>query len=100
MLRRTPTGLGFFASLAGLLLLASGQPAKAQDWRASFKEFRIGILGGENTQDRLKRYDGLQKLVESKLGVPVKLFPSADYAGVMQGMAAGQLEAAEFGASG
>jgi phosphonate transport system substrate-binding protein len=32
--------------------------------------------------------------------VPVKLFPAADYAGVMQGIAAGQLEAAEFGASG
>jgi phosphonate transport system substrate-binding protein len=30
----------------------------------------------------------------------VKLFPSADYAGVMQGIAAGQLDAAEFGASG
>ena len=34
------------------------------------------------------------------LGIPVKLFPAADYAGVMQGIAAGQLEAAEFGASG
>ena len=34
------------------------------------------------------------------LGMPVKLFPAADYAGVMQGIAAGQLEAAEFGASG
>ena len=32
--------------------------------------------------------------------MPVKLFPAADYAGVMQGIAAGQLEAAEFGASG
>ena len=30
----------------------------------------------------------------------MKLFPAADYAGVMQGIAAGQLEAAEFGASG
>jgi phosphonate transport system substrate-binding protein len=30
----------------------------------------------------------------------IKLFPAADYAGVMQGIVAGQLEAAEFGASG
>ena len=37
---------------------------------------------------------------EQKLGIPVKLFPAADYAGVMQGIAAGQLEMAEFGASG
>jgi phosphonate transport system substrate-binding protein len=64
------------------------------------KEFRIGILGGENTQDRLARYDKFQALLSQYLGMPVKLFPAADYAGVMQGIAAGQLEAAEFGASG
>lgn len=64
------------------------------------KEFRIGILGGENTQDRLARYDKFQSLLQQNLGMPVKLFPAADYAGVMQGIAAGQLEAAEFGASG
>jgi phosphonate transport system substrate-binding protein len=88
-------------ALATLFLpLAFARPAAAQDWKATIKEFRIGILGGENTQDRLKRYDGFQKLLEAKLGVPVTLFPSADYAGVMQGIAAGQLEAAEFGASG
>ena len=38
--------------------------------------------------------------MSQQLGMPVKLFPAADYAGVMQGIAAGQLEAAEFGASG
>jgi phosphonate transport system substrate-binding protein len=66
----------------------------------AIKEFRIGILGGENTQDRLARYDKFRALLVEKLGMPVKLFPAADYAGVMHGIAAGQLEAAEFGASG
>ena len=64
------------------------------------KEFRVGLLGGENTQDRLARYGKFQQLLEQKLGIPVKLFPAADYAGVMQGIAAGQLEMAGFGASG
>jgi phosphonate transport system substrate-binding protein len=77
-----------------------GRVAVAQGWKATVKEIRIGLMGGENTQDRLQRYDGFQKLLEAKLGVPVKLFPSADYAGVMQGVAAGQLDAAAFGASG
>src|ERR1700683_3332466 len=95
MLRRTLVSL----LLAILVVLGFGQPVAAQDWKATIKEFRVGILGGENTQDRLKSYDGFQKLLEARLGVPVKLFPSADYAGVMQGIAAGQLEAAEFGAS-
>jgi phosphonate transport system substrate-binding protein len=96
MLRRT------LIALAPAILLPCGAslPARAQDWKATITEFRVGILGGENTQDRLKSYDGFQKLLQVRLGVPVKLFPSADYAGVMQGIAAGQLEAAEFGASG
>lgn len=97
MVRRGFTRMALAVAL-GLGL--SGPHAQAQDWKSQFKEFRIGILGGENTQDRLKQYDGFQKLLEAKLGVPVKLFPAADYAGVMQGIAAGQLEAAEFGASG
>ncbi len=100
IIRRTLAGLALAATLAVSLPLALSQPAQAQDWKGTIKEFRIGILGGENTQDRLKQYDGFQKLLEAKLGVPVKLFPSADYAGVMQGIAAGQLDAAEFGASG
>jgi phosphonate transport system substrate-binding protein len=93
-----------FARLALALVvgLGIGLPSHghAQDWKSQVKEFRVGILGGENTQDRLAQYDGFQKLLQANLGVPVKLFPAADYAGVMQGIAAGQLEAAEFGASG
>ena len=91
--RRAFAGMTLTAALAASL-------ARAQDGKGSLKEIRIGLLGGENTQDRLKRYDGFQKLLETAMGMPVKLFPSADYAGVMQGIAAGQLEAAEFGASG
>lgn len=98
MIRRSFTRLAL-AAVAGLVL-ATPATGYAQDWRSQFKEFRIGLLGGENTQDRLARYDGFQKLLQAKLGIPVKLYPAADYAGVMQGMAAGQLEAAEFGASG
>jgi len=87
-----------FAYLA-LASMVAPQLAQGQDWKAEVKEFRIGLLGGENTQDRLKRYDGFQKLLQEKLGVPVKVFPAADYAGVMQGLAAGQLDATEFSPS-
>lgn len=97
MLRRTLTRMALVA-VAGLGI-AMPTASRADDWKSQIKEFRVGILGGENTQDRLKKYDGFQRLLQEKLGVPVKLFPAADYAGVMQGIAAGQLEAAEFGAS-
>jgi len=83
------------AAALGLGLAA----AHSDSDKDKIKEFRVGILGGENTQDRLARYDNFKQLLSQHLGVPVKLFPAADYAGVMQGIAAGQLEAAEFGAS-
>ncbi len=92
MFRRRFTQLGLASALVC-------KPTLAQDWRAQVKEFRIGLLGGENTQDRLKRYDGFQRLLQEKLNVPVRLFPAGDYAGVMQGLAAGQLDATEFSPS-
>ena len=95
MLRRHAIAMGA-ASLEMAALGLGSTGARAQ----TLTLFRIGILGGENTQDRLARYDEFQKLLEAHLKIPVKLFPAADYAGVMQGIAAGQLEAAEFGASG
>jgi len=87
-----------FTNLALAAIVAPGL-AWGQDWKATVKEFRIGLLGGENTQDRLKRYDSFQRLLQEKLGIPVKIFPAADYAGVMQGLAAGQLDATEFSPS-
>lgn len=92
MFRRQAITLSAVALGSGLI----GTRARAQ----RLTEFRIGILGGENTQDRLARYDEFQKLLSEHLHMQVKLFPAADYAGVMQAIAAGQLEAAEFGASG
>ena len=73
--------------------------AYAQDWKQQVKELRIGLLGGENTSTHLARYDGFQHLLQEKFGVPITLYPAADYAGVMQAMAAGQLDLAEFGPS-
>jgi phosphonate transport system substrate-binding protein len=86
----------FLAVLAVMLCLGV---AAAQADSAKLKEFRLGLLGGENTQDRLARYNEFQKLLAERLGMPVKLFPAADYAGVMQAIAAGQLDGAQFSGS-
>ena len=64
------------------------------------EEFRIGILGGENAQDRMNSYSCLQTYAEEELGVPVKLFAPADYNGVIQGLLGGTLDMAWLGASG
>jgi phosphate/phosphite/phosphonate ABC transporter binding protein len=66
------------------------------------KEFRIGLIGGENEADRLRNYQCLvDQLLKAELGVEkVSLFPAADYDGTIQGLLGGTLDYAELGASG
>jgi phosphonate transport system substrate-binding protein len=86
---------------AGTAALAS--PALAQDkrelpkpgkraWAAQVPVIRIGLLGGENDADRLQRVEGYKKLIETTFEVPTKLLMASDYAGVIQGFAAGQVD--------
>ncbi|WP_298973342.1 phosphonate ABC transporter substrate-binding protein [uncultured Roseobacter sp.] len=65
----------------------------------AISEFRIGILGGENAQDRLNSNECLRAYTEEALGVPTKLFAPADYNGVIQGLLGGTLDMAWLGAS-
>ena len=63
--------------------------------------FRVGIIGGENEADRLRNYQCIVDQLPKALGVKeVKLFPAADYDGVIQGLLGGTLDYAELGASG
>ncbi len=62
-------------------------------------EFNIGILGGENAQDRLTSNECFRAAVETALGVPVKIFTPADYDGVIQGLLGGTIDYAGLGAS-
>ena len=71
-------------------------PVFAQD----LQQFNIGVMGGENAQDRMTSNECLRKHAEETLGVPVKLFTPADYDGVIQGLLGGTLDMALLGASG
>jgi len=82
------------AILAATTALAGA--AGAED----IKAFNIGLLGGENAQDRLNSNECLRKYAEDTLGVPVKLFAPADYDGVIQGLLSGTIDMAWLGASG
>lgn len=63
-------------------------------------EFRIGVLGGENAQDRLASNECLRSYVQDLLGVETKIFTPADYDGVIQGLLGGSIDLAWLGASG
>lgn len=81
------------AILAATTTLAGA--AQAQE----ITEFNIGILGGENAQDRLTNQECFRAKIEEALGVPVKLFAPADYDGVIQGLLGGTIDYAWLGAS-
>jgi phosphonate transport system substrate-binding protein len=65
----------------------------------SITQFNIGLLGGENAQDRLASNECFRAYAEEALGVPVRLFTPADYNGVIQGMLGGTIDLAWLGAS-
>ncbi len=92
---RRPALKRLLATLAATTALAGA--VHAED---AIKEFRIGILGGENAQDRVNEAQCLVKYTTETLGVPVKLFTPADYDGVIQGLLGGTIDMAILGASG
>lgn len=84
-----------------LFSLIAAQPmAAAGPDHAPLKVFRMGLLGGENLSDRLRSKECLRQRLEKTLGVPVKMFPAADYAGTLEGLLGGNLDYAELGPSG
>jgi len=68
-------------------------------WADGIGTLRIGISGGENETDRLARNEPYRRLLEATFGLPVRLYPAADFAGVGQAFAAGRIEMAQMGAA-
>jgi len=87
-------GLGLATAASGLRPAAAQTRNAVASWAAQVPVVRIGLLGGENDADRLKRYGPYQQLLQDKFGVPAKMVTAADYAGVIQAFAAGQVEVA------
>lgn len=83
------------AAALALTTALTGFAAQAQ----SIESFNIGLLGGENVQDRLASNECFRAYAEEALGVPVRLFTPADYNGVIQGMLGGTIDLAWLGAS-
>jgi phosphonate transport system substrate-binding protein len=82
-----------------LALLAATSTLAGAAQAQEIKEFNIGILGGENAQDRMTSNECYRAKIEEALGVPVKVFTPADYDGVVQGLLGGTLDLAWLGAS-
>jgi phosphonate transport system substrate-binding protein len=87
----------FLTTTALVALIAA--PAVAEGWKDDYQVVKFGILSGENEKDRLMRNEPLRAYLEETLGVEVEIFTAGNYDGVIQAIAADQIEVARFGSS-
>lgn len=85
------------AAVSAVVLAAT--PSLADSWKDQYKTLKFGILSGENEKDRIARYTPFEEYLEKELGVEVEIFTAGSYDGVIQAIAADQIEFAFFGSS-
>ncbi|WP_267428102.1 phosphonate ABC transporter substrate-binding protein [Methylobacterium sp. GC_Met_2] len=85
------------AAAAALALL--GLPAAAQDWKAKYPELTLAVIPAENASGTVERYTPLAGYLGKALGVPVKLRVASDYAAVIEGQRAGNIQIGYYGAA-
>ncbi len=84
---------------ATAMALVLGTAAIAGDWKQDYQVIKFGVLSGENEQDRIARWTPFTDYMERELGVEVEVFTAGNYDGVIQAMAADQIEFARLGSS-
>lgn len=93
----------FFAAFSLVLAVSPAvvatSSADAAGWKDDYQVVKIGVLSGENEKDRLNRIEPLRKYLSEALGVQVEVFTAGNYDGVIQALAANQIEAASLGSS-
>lgn len=85
-------------TITALAFLAATS-AFAESWQDDYQVLKFGILSGENEQDRIMRNEPLRAYLEEALGVEVEIFTAGNYDGVIQALAADQIEIARLGSS-
>ncbi|MGR3436585.1 MAG: phosphonate ABC transporter substrate-binding protein [Shimia sp.] len=88
-----------FLTTTAIIALASTVSAQQADWRPDYQTVSFGILSGENEKDRIARYQPFEAYLEEELGVDVEIFTAGNYDGVIQALAADQIEFAFLGSS-
>lgn len=97
----TKTGILTTTLLAAILggAVLSGSALATDDWKSQYKVIRFGVLSGENEKDRKIQYGKFSDYLKRELGVEAKMYTASSYAGVIQALAAGQIEFAFLGSS-
>jgi phosphonate transport system substrate-binding protein len=87
------------AAVAAVSLATPHAASAADGWKDQFKTVRFGVLSGENEKDRLTRWTPFKDYLQKELGVDVEIYTAGSYDGVIQALAADQIEFAFLGSS-
>ncbi|WP_333834246.1 phosphate/phosphite/phosphonate ABC transporter substrate-binding protein [Rubrimonas sp.] len=85
--------------IAALLVSTASLPAFAESWTDTYKLVRFGVSAAENQKDTIAKYAPLEQYLEKRFGVDFEIFPASNYDGVIQALAADQIEFAYLGTS-
>src|SRR3982075_2082617 len=85
------------ASAAVLALTAS--TASAQDWKAKYPELTFAVVPAENASGVTERWTPFVDYLSKELGVKVILRIANDYAAVIEGQRAGNIQIASYGSA-
>lgn len=88
----------------GVLALAGcgerGPKASADDWRSQVKDVKMAVQGNNDDPQMVRRREVYRDYLTKALGVPVKLYESSDYNGVIQAVSSGQVDIAGIAGGG
>jgi len=83
----------------GLASLAFAASASAEDWKAKYPELTFAIVPAENASGVTERWAPVISYLSKELGVTVTLRIANDYAAVIEGQRAGNIQIASYGSA-
>jgi phosphonate transport system substrate-binding protein len=85
--------------LAGLASLAFAASASAEDWKAKYPELTFAVVPAENASGVTERWAPFMAYLSKEIGVKVTLRIANDYAAVIEGQRAGNIQIACYGSA-
>lgn len=85
------------AATAAVAAMGVVNQASAEDWKTKFPELTFALVPAENAADTTARWTPMMEYLAKKLGVKVTMRIVNDYAAVIEGQKAGNIQIALYG---
>ena len=83
--------------IAAAAVICTAGTARAADWKSQYPELTFAVVPAENASGVSDRFAPFIEYLSKELGVPVKLRVANDYAAVIEGQRAGNIQIAYYG---